>query len=75
VIVETENSVYVIDVEDETVTRVAREGDLRRDGEKVPLLALEDDPVVGMPMVMLLAIRSDGVRTVRITSPVVRVEP
>lgn len=71
--VETSNSTYEIDEEAGTVTRVPMSGDLRRDAEPVPLVALSEVEV-GKPMRMVLDLRGDGVRTYRITSVVLRIE-
>ena len=73
-IVETENSIYEIDTEAQVVVRKPRAEAMRRDGEEVPILAIEE-LTIGQPLIMLLAIRWDGVPTVRITSPVIKVEP
>ena len=72
ILVQTENSTYEIDCEAHTVVRKPRLGALRRDGEALPVLAIEE-VAVGKPLVMLLSIRADGVPTVRTTSPVVMV--
>lgn len=71
--VETANSTYEIDEEAGTVTRVPMSGDLRRDAEPIPLVAL-GEVVVGKPMRMVLNLRGDGVHTYRVTSPVLRIE-
>ena len=45
---------------------------LRSDGEAVPILSL-GPVVVGLPLIMLLQVRSDAVQTVRQTTPVVSI--
>jgi hypothetical protein len=74
-------SVHLLDFGSVQVTRVraAEEpvadfgvSDLRRDGEAVPLLAI--GPVaVGLPLAMVLQVRSDPVETTRLTTPVVSI--
>ena len=74
-------STYLIDVNRRTATRypaeVGRAGwvapQLRRDAEELPMLAVRCAP--GTPMVLVLDLRGDGVPTVRVTTPVSRVEP
>ncbi len=46
--------------------------DLRSDGEAVPLLAI-GPVVVGLPLAMVLQVRSDAVKTTRLTTPVVSI--
>lgn len=71
--VETANSTYEIDEEAGTVTRVPMTGDLRRDAEAIPLIAL-GDVVIGESMRMVLNLRGDGIHTYRVTSAVLRIE-
>jgi hypothetical protein len=69
-------STYLLDREAGTACRVRGEGsgELRRDGEPVPLLRCPT-PIVGQPMVMVLRLREDSQITVRVTSPVQRIDP
>ena len=77
--VTTESSAYELDYDRMTVTRVPGAGmpgvpgaALRRDAEAVPLL--DAAPVqVGQPMSLLVDVRGDGVRTLRRSTPVVRI--
>jgi hypothetical protein len=74
--VNTENSTYLLDLEEMNVRRIPGDGPysggLRRDGELLALLELRP-PQVGESMVMVLQIRDDGVRTIRRTSPVMSI--
>lgn len=81
--VHTQTSVHEIDWAARTVTRMVRAdgpidetyptATLRRDGDPVPLITLEE-PVVGQPLMMVLDVRGDGVATVRTTTPVAAIE-
>lgn len=77
-LVGTANSLYLFDEAEMFMIRVTREessGQLRRDGERVPLLQWPQ-PVLGQSMQLLLADVSDSpnvVMTMRVTSAVVEV--
>lgn len=68
-------SVHELDLKAGTYTRLRRghaSGTLRRDGE--PIAMLTASYAVGISGVFTLQLREDGVKTVRQTSPIVRVE-
>lgn len=68
--VHTENSRYIVDFANTTVTRTPlNPGELRRDREQVEIEHM-CRPVTGEPWRMQLNIRRDGVSTLRVTSPV-----
>lgn len=77
----TETSSYVVDEDEAWVVRTPGTGldsqipvsRLRRDREAIPLLEIIR-MVIGEPMILFLAIRTDGVRTLRTTTPVRSVE-
>jgi hypothetical protein len=74
-IVHTESgSIYELDLDNSTVQRLPSQGaaQLREDANAVPLLALRP-PRVGEPMVMLIDVRSDGIETLRCTTPVINI--
>jgi len=68
-------SVHLLDFETGQVARLRQSSDasdLRRDGDAIMLLAI--GPVkVGMPLVMVLQVRADAVRTLRCSTPVVSI--
>jgi hypothetical protein len=65
---------YEINFDRMTVRRDAGAGGLRRDGEDVPLRAV-DELTVGMPAEMWIEVRTDGVLTFRRTSVVTALVP
>ena len=71
----TENSLYVWDVAEQTVTRSNLSGEpLRRDDE--PIRCVFVGVVAdGLPALLVLDLIGDGTLTFRETSPVVSVEP
>lgn len=79
-VVRTRSSAYLVDLDAALAARFPGThapadvlvADLRRDGDDVPLLALV--ATVGEPMCLVLAIRDDGVPTVRRTTTVVAIE-
>jgi hypothetical protein len=75
--VNTENSTYLLDLEEMNVRRIPGDGPysgpLRRDDETLTLVELPVPPQVGESMVMVLQIRDDGVVTIRRTSPVISI--
>lgn len=74
----TEGSTYLVDLDNRTVSRAPRQGtvgvtgDLRRDGNPIPLLELALCRRAEQA-VMMLDIRGDGVATLRVTSLVARI--
>lgn len=68
-------SVYDYDPEQQTCARLRSVdgAQLRRDGETVRVLRARQ-PAVGEPWVLILDLREDGIETVRMTSPVTRIE-
>lgn len=76
--VTTEGSAYLVDLDDRTVLRapgqgsVGVTGDLRRDGDPVPLVELALCRRAEQA-VMMLDVRGDGVVTLRVTSLVARI--
>jgi hypothetical protein len=70
-------TVYDLDLDAKTVTRYAGDtaSQLRKDGQTVPLLETPTGaPVVGLPFVMVIDVRGDGVETIRTTTRVTKVE-
>ena len=80
-VVRTRSSGYLIDLDAAVAARFPAThapvdvliAQLRRDGDDILLLALA--AAVGEPMCLVLAIRDDGVPTVRRTTTVVAIEP
>ena len=87
-LVATQTSTYTLDLTAGTITRTpsvaaggqGERGDsdyypaqLRRDEEPIPVLAVSCH--VGRPMQLLLALRGDGVQTLRLTTPVLSIAP
>jgi hypothetical protein len=74
-LVTTKSSAYEIDLAEMTARRIPGEdaSSLRKDEAPIPLLE-KPEPVIGQSMVLLLAIRDDGVVTVRRTTPVVSID-
>ncbi len=80
-VVRTRSSAYLVDFDASVAARFPGThtsadvlvAELRRDGDDIPLLALA--AAVGEPMCLVLAIRGDGVPTVRRTTTVVAIEP
>ncbi len=80
-VVRTRSSAYLVDLEAGVAARFPAThapvdvliAELRRDGDDIPLLALA--AAAGEPMCLVLAIRDDGVPTVRRTTTVVAIEP
>ncbi|TRW45593.1 hypothetical protein [Georgenia yuyongxinii] len=76
--VTTEGSAYLVDLDARTVTRAPGQGSdglttgLRRDGDPVPLLAIEQCRRAH-PAVLVLDVRGDGVPTIRRTSLIIRI--
>lgn len=67
-------SIYKLDPHTMTAVRLADSGaELRRDGERLGLLSWPE-PAVGECLELHLMVREDGVPTVRLTTPVVRVD-
>ena len=77
-IIETVSSTYELDLVEARLRRWPREGrpipasTLRRDEEWIPFSFIEP-PAIGRPARFLLAIRDDGVPTVRTTTKVVSI--
>lgn len=79
-VVRTRSSAYLVDLDEAVAARFPAAHApvdvfitlLRRDGDDIPLLALA--ATIGEPMCLVLAIRDDGVPTVRRTTTVVAIE-
>ena len=82
-LITTQTSSYWLDLDLRMLLRLHREiaepgwevmkAQLRKDGEAVPLLAVEH-AVVGEEAIFVIDVRGDGVVTVRRTTPVVKME-
>jgi len=73
VIVTTQNSVYIFDTDERTVTRYPAGDALRRDGEPIPVIAATV-PVIGQAWSLILDLRGDGIPTRRRTSDVLAID-
>ena len=80
-VVSTESgTVHLLDLDRGVVTRFrpsrslvkGSPAELRRDGEDIPLISVV--AVLGYPMCLMLAVRDDGVMTLRQTTPVVAID-